>query len=213
MSVLNEFEKLLSRPEKKVLDKLITPAGIQSFLDAMPYSSESVYRCPLRVLREQVAHCFDGALFAAAALRRIGQAPVILDLIPNRRDDDHVLALFKIGKHWGAIAKSNFSGLRFREPIFRTLRELALSYFEQYYNTAREKTLRGYSSPLNLKTFDRLGWLHQDQSLKLIAKKLDMLKHFPLLSPGMISGLQPVDLRTHQAGLLGADERGLFKPD
>lgn len=213
MSVLNEFEKLLSRPEKKVLEKLSTPAGIQSFLDSMPYSSESVYRCPLRVLREQVAHCFDGALFAAAALRRLGYAPLILDLIPSQRDDDHVLALFKIEKHWGAIAKSNFAGLRFREPIFRSLRELALSYFEQYYNTAREKTLRGYSLPLNLKTFDRLDWMYQDQSLEIIAVKLDTLKHFPLLTRKMISALQPVDLRSHRAGLLGADERGLFKPD
>jgi hypothetical protein len=210
---LDEFEKLLSNYEKQVLQKLTVPVKIQYFLDSIPYSTETSYRCPLRVLREQVAHCFDGALFAAAALRRIGHAPIILDLIPNQRDDDHVLALFKIGKHWGAIAKSNFSGLRFREPIFRTLRELALSYFEQYYNTAREKTLRGYSSPLNLKTFDRQGWMCQDQSLELIAKKLDALKHFSLLSRRMISGLQPVDLRSHQAGLLGADKRGLFKPE
>ena len=213
MSVLNEFEKLLSRPEKKVLQKLTAPAQIQNFLDSIPYSTESIYRCPLRVLREQVAHCFDGALFAAAALRRLGHAPLILDLIPSQRDDDHVLALFKIERHWGAIAKSNFSGLRFREPLFRSLRELALSYFEQYYNTAREKTLRGYSPPLNLKTFDRLGWMYQDQSLELIAAKLDTLKRFPLLTRKMISGLQPVDLRSHRAGLLGADERGLFKPD
>jgi hypothetical protein len=209
----DELEKLLTKREKEVLQKLTSPAKIQYFLDSIPYSTESIYRCPLRVLRERVAQCFDGALFAAAALQRIGQAPVILDLIPNQRDDDHVLALFKTGKHWGAIAKSNFAGLRFREPIFRTLRELALSYFEQYYNTAREKTLRGYSLPLNLKTFNRLGWIYRDQPLELIAKKLDMLKHFPLLTRKMISGLQPVDLRSHQAGLLGADKRGLFKPD
>ncbi len=213
MSVLSEFENLLTKHEKKVLEKLTTPAKIQYFLDSIPYSTESIYRCPLRVLRERIAHCFDGALFAAAVLQRIGHPPIILDLIPNQRDDDHVLALFKIEKHWGAIAKSNFSGLRFREPIFRTLRELALSYFEQYYNTAREKTLRGYTFPLNLKIFDRLGWMYQDLPLELIAKKMDALKRFPLLTKKMISRLQPVDLRSHQAGLFGADKRGLLKLD
>jgi hypothetical protein len=207
-----EFESLLTKREKKILDSLTTPAKIQYFLDSIPYSTESIYRCPLRVLRERVAHCFDGALFAAAALRRIGYPPLIMNLIPNQRDDDHVLALFKKDGHWGAIAKSNFTGLRFREPIFRTLREQALSYFEQYYNTAREKTLRGYTLPLNLKSFDQLGWMYKDHPLELIAQKLDTLKHFPLLNRKMIAGLQPVDLRSHRAGLLGADKQGLFKP-
>jgi len=212
MSALSQFEKSLTGREKKVLEKLTTPAKIQTFLDTVLYSTESVYRCPLLVLRERVAHCFDGALFAAAALRRIGYPALIMDLIPSHRDDDHVLALFKIREYWGAVAKSNFTGLRFREPVFRTLRELTLSYFEQYYNTAGEKTLRGYTLPLNLKIFDRQNWMVCNQPLEFIADKLDRVKRFSLLTPTMISHLQLVDLRSLQAGLLGADKKGLFRP-
>lgn len=110
--------------------RLSNPSRIQAFLDELAYSTEPIYRCPLRVLRERTAHCFDGALFAAAALRCLGYPPLIVDLLPNGRDDDHLLALYRVDGHWGAVAKSNFVGLRFREPIHRTLRELALSYFE-----------------------------------------------------------------------------------
>lgn len=212
MSALYKFETRLTKREKKILEKLTTPARIQNFLDAVPYSTEAVYRCPLSVLRDQVAHCFDGALFAAAVMRRIGYPPLIMNLIPNHRDDDHVLALFRNGRHWGAVAKSNFTGLRFREPIFRTLRELVLSYFEQYYNTAGEKTLRGYTRPLNLEIFDRQGWMVNDRPLEFIATKLDRIRRFPLLTRSMISRLQPVDRRSHRAGLVGADRKGLFSP-
>jgi hypothetical protein len=212
MPALLELEKLLTRKEKTNLEMMNTPVKIQYFLDSIPYSSESIYRCPLQVLRERIGHCFDGALFAAAALRRIGHPAIIMDLLPNQRDDDHVLALFKEDKHWGAIAKSNFTGLRFREPIFRSLRELVLSYFEQYYNTAREKTLRAYTQPLNLKVFDHLGWMYSNRPLHLIAGKLDNSKRFPLLTRGMITRLQSVDPLSYRAGLVGADKKGLFKP-
>ena len=110
--------------------QLKTPALIQAFLDETPYSPEERYRCPLSVLRDRKAHCFDGAVFAAAMLRRLGHRPLIVDMLPNGRDDDHMLALFRVDGHLGALAKSNFSGLRYREPIYRTLRELVLSYFD-----------------------------------------------------------------------------------
>src|SRR3990172_4896884 len=114
----------MTQKELKVISSLSSPSKIQAFLDDVPYSAEEVYRCPLRVLRDRKAHCFDGALFAAAALRRLGCPPLILDMIPGDRDDDHLLALYKCDDHWGAVAKSNFVGLRFREPVYRTLREL-----------------------------------------------------------------------------------------
>ncbi|HAY38797.1 MAG TPA: hypothetical protein DCY53_05285 [Desulfobacteraceae bacterium] len=194
------------------MSKLNSPNKIQAFLDAIPYSSESIYRCPLQVLRDRVANCFDGALFAAAALRQIGFPPLILDMIPDSRDDDHVLALYKQDGHWGAIAKSNFVGLRFREPIHRNLRELVLSYFDQYYNIKREKTLRGYTLPLNLKTFDKFDWMVSDKSMKRIAQRLDEIRRFFLLTPKMIAGLSTVDERLYRAGLQGANEAGLYKP-
>jgi hypothetical protein len=202
----------LNENERHAMSQLNSPNKIQHFLDTIPYSAEHVYRCPLQVLRDQMAHCFDGALFAAAALRQIGFPALILDMIPNDRDDDHLLALFKQNDHWGAIAKSNFAGLRFREPIFRNLRELVLSYFEQYYNIEGEKTLRGYTAPLNLKAFDRLDWMISDTSLEKIAERLDSLRKFDILTPPMVAGLSPVDERLYASGLQGANESGLFKP-
>jgi hypothetical protein len=206
------IDQVTTKKEKNVLEKLNSPQKIQSFLDSIPYSSESIYRCPLKVIRDRVAHCFDGALFAAAMLRKIGFPPLILDMIPNDRDDDHLLALFKLDGHWGAIAKSNFAGLRFREPIYRNLRELVLSYFEQYYNLEREKTLRGYTTSLNLKRFDKYDWMTSDNSMELIAQSLDEIKRYNLLSTSMIKGLSIVDERLYKSGLQGANEAGLYKP-
>jgi hypothetical protein len=212
MSALEDFEQALTRSERQTLYGLTSPPKIQKFLDTIQYSTEQIYRSPLRVLRDRIGHCFDGALFAAAVFRRNGYPPLILDMLPNRRDDDHLLALYRYKGYWGAVAKSNFSGLRYREPIFRNLRELVLSYFEQYYNLAREKTLRGYTRPLNLITFDRYPWMTQDEPLDRIAKKLDYIRKFSLLTRSMISRLSPVDERSYRSGLMGADRKGLFKP-
>lgn len=192
--------------------RLAIPNKIQLFLDGLTYSSEVVYRSPLQVLRERTCQCFDGALFGAAMLRRLGHPALILNLLPNTRDDDHVLALFKHRGHWGAVAKSNFVGLRFREPIYRTLRELVLSYFEQYYNVAGEKTLRAYTLPLNLKTFDRFHWMTSDERLEEIAQRLDELRSVFLLKRPMIAQLSLVDKRSREAGLLGANKAGLYQP-
>jgi hypothetical protein len=212
MPSIYSFDTALSHQERHTMSELDSPEKIQDFLDTVPYSAEPVYRCPLQVLRDHLAHCFDGALFAAAALWQIGYPPLILDMIPDGRDDDHILALYKKDGHWGAIAKSNFVGLRSREPIFRNLRELVLSYFEQYFNVEGEKTLRGYTVPLNLKAFDRLNWMTSDESMERIAQRLDEIRRFSLLTPKMIAGLSPVDERSRKAGLQGANEAGLYKP-
>lgn len=212
MSTVEAFEQGLSPSELKVMRQLVSVQDIQAFLDEVPYSAEATDRCPLRVLRERIAHCFDGALFAAAALRRLGYPPLIVDMLPRARDDDHVLALYKQDGHWGAVAKSNFVGLRFREPVYRTLRELVMSYFEQYYNVAREKTLWGYTVPLNLKTFDKLNWMGRDEPLEAILQRLGEIRRVPVLTETMIAGLSLVDGRSYQAGLLGVNEAGLYKP-
>ncbi|MGE5257059.1 MAG: hypothetical protein ACM3KE_10325 [Hyphomicrobiales bacterium] len=211
MSAAEAFERLLTGVEREILSGLRSPARIQAFLDGIAYSTDDFYRCPLRVLQDRVAHCFDGAIFAAAALQRIGYPPLILDMLSNGRDDEHLLALFKADGCWGAVAKSNFVGLRFREPVYRSLRELAMSYFEQYYNLEREKTLRGYTGPLNLKSFDRLDWMTQDEPLERIAKRTEEIRRVELLRKGMTQRLSPVDERSFQAGLIGADPEGLFK--
>jgi len=203
---------MLQLSEKEIIANLDSPFKIQTYLDTLKYSDEPIYRCPLQVLRDSVAHCFDGAVFAAAMLSRLGYPPLILDMVPNDRDDDHLLALFKQYGHWGAVAKSNFVGLRFREPVFRNLRELVLSYFEAYYNLNREKTLRGYTLPLNLKTFDKFHWLTSDKTMDLITEHLDKMRRFSLLTPEMIAELSPLDERSYLAGLQGANEAGLYKP-
>jgi len=212
MSSLLNFRQQLSESELRFFETLTTPTRIQTFLDEIPYSTEHLYRCPLRVLRERVAHCFDGALFAAATLEHLGHVPMILEMVPNGRDDDHLLTLYKRNGHWGAVAKSNYVGLRFREPVYRNLRELVMSYFEQFYNVDREKTLRSYSLPLNLKVFDKWNWMTGDESLEQIAQRLDRIRKIPLLTQSMVSKLSVVDERTYQTGLIGADLAGLYKP-
>ncbi|HKP94089.1 MAG TPA: hypothetical protein VJS88_09355, partial [Chthoniobacterales bacterium] len=132
-----------SPPELRTLRALKSPIGIQRLLDEIPYHLAGTAWSPRTVLRERTAHCLEGALFAAAALRVLGFPPLILDLEADE-DTDHVLAVFKLRGHWGAIAKSNFAGCRYREPVYRTLRELALSYFNTYFNLRAERTLRRY---------------------------------------------------------------------
>jgi hypothetical protein len=199
--------------ERRFFKSLKSPYGIQCFLLDLPYSAEERYRSPATVLRDRVAHCFDGALFGAAALRVLGFPPVIVDLLPNERDDDHLVAIYRTGGCWGAVAKSNFAGLAFREPIHRSLRELVLSYFEQFYNVSKEKTLRKYTVPLNLRTFDHLNWMGSDEHLDAIGVRLDKIRSIPLLTSLMVRRLSPVDERSYKAGLFGANWDGLYKPE
>jgi len=205
------FRASFSASDLAVLQTLSSPLKIQEFLWDLPYSADECYRSPRTVLHDRTAHCFDGALFAAAALRRIGFPPLLVDLLPNDRDDDHVIALFKVRGCWGAVAKSNFAGLTYREPILRTLRELVLSYFEQFYNTAREKTLRTYTVPVNLERFDGINWMGSDGQLDEVAGGLDRARKLKLLSPSMIRRLAPLDERSYHAGLMGSNPDGLFK--
>ncbi len=193
------------------LEKLDTPWKIQQFLDATPYSTEPIYRSPLSVLRDRRAHCFDGALLAAAALRRLGQRPLIVDMRAHN-DDDHVLAIFKQNGHFGAIAKSNTTVLRFREPVYRSVREMIMSYFDLYYNLNGDKALREYSRPVDLTVYDKIHWMSRDVDLEQIAERLDKVKHFSIMTAAMIANLSPVDKKLYDAGLMGADDAGLFKP-
>jgi hypothetical protein len=206
------MEKIWSSAEKKVFRKLTTPFKIQTYLDHIPYSEDPFYRSPRTVMKDGKAHCFDGALFAACALRQIGQRPLIIDILADN-DDDHLLAIYKIRGYLGAVAKSNFVGLRFREPIYRTLRELVLSYFESYYNVDKEKTLRGYTVTLDLSRFDPLQWMTSDENLEKIADALDRIRQIKILIPAMIKNLNPVDDRSYQAGMLGINEAGLYRPE
>jgi hypothetical protein len=201
-------------PDLSLLSGLDSPVAIQTFLDGIAYSAEEIYRCPRSVLRDGKGHCYDGAVLAAAALRRIGFPPLIVELLPwVGHDDDHILAVFKVDGRWGAVAKSNFVGLRYRDPVYSSLRELVMSYFEVFFNLKREKTLRGYTLPLNLARYDRLGWTTRDETMEEIATGLERSRKVTILTPGMIERLPLLDTRSFEAGLLGSDPEGLRKPD
>jgi hypothetical protein len=192
--------------ERKVLKKLTTPARIQKFLDdEIGYNVEphgDTCLSPRMVLRQRVAHCMEGALLAAAALRMLGHPALVVDL-EAVRDSDHVLAVYRANGHWGALAKSDYSGLRSREPVYRTIRELAMSYFEHYYNLKGEKTLRTYSRPVNLARFDRMNWATVEGNVWEIPTYLCEIPHTRILTPAMERGLGKMDCRLFQAGRLG----------
>ncbi len=188
--------------ESRKLRSLKTPAGIQRFLDEIPYHLATTAWSPRVVLRERTAHCLEGAILAAAALRVIGFPPLVLDLEADR-DTDHVLAIFKVRGHWGAVAKSNFTGCRYREPVYRTLRELALSYFNIYFNMRGERTLRRYSRPVNLARFDQEKWMTSEKDIWFVPAYLYVIPHLPLLKPALVKNLTRVDGRTIQAEIVG----------
>jgi len=207
----NPCDKLWTPAERRLLDGLNTPAAIQEFLDATQYSVDPIYRSPRQVIRDRQAHCVDGALFAAAALRRLGHRPLIIEMAAVR-DDDHLLALFKRDGTWGAVAKSNFSTLRYREPVYRSIRELVMSYFEGYFNVDGEKTMRSYSAPIDLSRFDALAWTVDSGVADVIIARLERARHFPVVSSAQVKHLARVDARSYDAAMLGARQAGLFKP-
>jgi hypothetical protein len=197
----------LSSREASFLRRLSPPWRIQRYLDGLHYDVRGAHcRSPRRVLRERTVQCMDGALFAAAALRLQGRRPLILDF-EAVRDDDHVIAVYRQNGAWGAVARSNYSGLRFREPLFRTLRDLAISYFESYFNLRREKTLRRYSArPVDLSRFDRIGWMTSEEDLWEIPLYLETIAHRTILTAAQERALGAVDRRMFAAGLVGRQE-------
>jgi hypothetical protein len=192
----------LSAGDLRTLRALKTPARIQKFVDAIQYQYADTAGSPARVLRERKGHCLEGALIAAAALRVNGHPPLVMDL-EAVRDDDHVVALYRERGLWGGIAKSNFAGLRFRAPIYRTLRELALSYFEHYYNLRGERTLRSYSMPVNLARLDSQHWMTAEEDVWCVPELLIAARHYALFPDKVARALPRLDRRSFEAGMHG----------
>ena len=186
----------------RTLRTLKTPAQIQRFVDELIYQYADTAGSPQRVLRERKGHCLEGALLAAAALRINGHPPMLMDL-EAVRDDDHVVALYREQSLWGGIAKSNFAGLRFRAPVYRTLRELALSYFEHYYNLRGERTLRAYAGPVNLSRLDSEHWMTADEDVWCVPELLIAARHHPLFPDKVARALPRLDKRSYEAGMHG----------
>ena len=200
-----------TKDEISFLKTMSDPDKIQGFLDSIDYNPNYECRSPRWVIRKRSAHCFEGALFAASALNFIGYQPLIIDM-KSFNDDDHVIAVFKEDGHWVAVAKSNFTSLRFREPVYRSLRELVMSYFDFYFNIAGDKSLRSYSLPLDLTIYNSRHWHTTDEDLEYIGDKLEQIRHYPVVNKAMIKRLKKASETMLKAGMLGSNTEGLFKP-
>ncbi len=207
MKRLTRIASRLTREEYEMLSLLTTPIKIQDFLDSLPMNWEKkgdTHMSPQRVLREKKAHCIEGAMLAALALWVHGEAPLIMNVsaLLRKGDVDHVVALYKRGGYWGAISKTNHSTIRFRDPIYRTPRELALSYFhEWFFNTTGEKTLECYSKPLDLRRFST-DWVTSEKELWNIADALSVLPHYQLVPKGNRRYVRKADAMEIKAGKL-----------
>jgi hypothetical protein len=200
-----------TKEEAAFLKSLSDPDKIQGFLDSIDYNPNYECRSPRWVMKKRSAHCFEGALFAASVLRFNGYKPMVLDM-KAYNDDDHVIAVFKENNHWGAVAKSNFTSLRFREPVYRSLRELMMSYFDFFFNLFGDKSLRSYSLPLDLSIYDSRNWETTDEDLEFIGDKLESMHHYDLVTNKMIKNFSKASEIMLRAGMLGSNEAGLFKP-
>ena len=203
--------KTWTKGELRLFGRLSSPIKIQHYLNRLAYDPDYGARSPRWIIKERKAHCFEGAIFAAAALRELGNRPRLVD-IRSWNDDDHVIAVFKERGLWGAVAKSNFTVIRFREPVYRSLRELVMSYFDVYFNALGDKTMRSYSRPLDLSQFDGRHWMTTADDLEYIGDKLNAIKHIPVIARGMIRRLNRADKDLVKGGLLGAKPEGLYKP-
>lgn len=184
----------LTSGELARLKRLTTPRKIQDFLETLRANDgNDTCRSPRRVLEEGRAHCIEGAMLAALALRVQGHPPLIVDLTSSPEDLDHVIAVFRQHGHWGAISKTNHAVLRYREPVYKTIRELVLSFFHEYTTDDGKKTLRSYSRPVDLSRFDTRGWMTSDEDVWYVAEHLCDVPHIPLLTRNQIATLRRAD--------------------
>jgi hypothetical protein len=195
----------LSPSEERLLRALSTPVKIQDFLDTLPMNHEKqgeTCRSPRQVLASREAHCLEGALLAASALWLAGERPILMELKAKADDQDHALALYRRSGYWGAISKTNHATVRFRDPVYRTVRELALSYFHEYFlDTTGEKTLLSYTRPFSLRKFGS-GWVTSDTDLWNIAYALHDAPHFSLLPEENRRYIRTADAMERTAGRL-----------
>jgi hypothetical protein len=191
----------LTKAEFRVLERLDSPARVQAFLDAIPANFEpdgDTVHSVREVLSRRRAHCIEGAMVAACALWVHGEPPLLVDF-EAVQDYDHVVAVFRRNGCWGAISKTNHVPLRYRDPVYRSLRELAMSYFHEYANRRGQKTLRTYSRVFDLRTVDPKLWVTSDKDCFAIAERLDELRHFPLISKRQARGLRTRDRMERRA--------------
>ena len=200
-SLHNEFQSRLRADLRTKFLSLDTPFAIQEYLDSMPYIGEKRDRSPLNVMLDGQCHCLDGGFLAALGLWQIGFRPLLIDIVPDPgMDDDHVLALYQVDERWGAVAKSNYVNLGFREPVYKNLRELVMTYFEHYASVHQEKTLRGYTRPLDASRYSHLNWAWDENGAnRLYYKHFYGRKPIPLITASMAKRLNPITDRVYAA--------------
>jgi hypothetical protein len=204
MSFITQFESHLPRHLLQVFRKLDSPFAIQEYVDSMPYIGEERDRSPLTVMLEGQCHCLDGGFLAALCLWRIGFKPLLIDIVPDPgKDDDHVLALYQVEGRWGALAKSNYVNLGFREPVYASLRELVMTYFEHFISIHQEKTLRGYTRPFDASRYTQMQWAWDEAGAnRVYHKHFYGRKAIPLITQSMAKRLSPVTDRAYAAEIL-----------
>lgn len=207
----HQFIVNLSNENRDIFLSLNSPALIQDYLDSIPYRVEDDYVCVASAFRDGKAHCFDGALLAAAVLWQLGYPPLIVQLLPEN-DDDHIIAIYKKNGRFGAVSKSNYVGLRSREPAYVSVRELVMSYFNDFYNFEGLFSLRGYSLPLHLPQLNRVDWLSSDAEVQVIVQKLYNRRKVRLFTPDVIAGFSPINSISYQAGMSITNIDGVYKP-
>lgn len=192
-----------NREELRFLRSLRTPVKVQDFLNSIPMNFEKhgdTLMSPRRVIREQKAHCMEGALLAAAVFWVQGKKPLLLDLRATPNDDDHVVALFQECGLWGAISKTNHAVLRWREPIFKSIHVLASSYFHEYFLDDGRRTLREYSRPFLLSAKKYAGWTVAEDDLWQLSDELDASCHYPVAPPSALRHVRRADSIERKAG-------------
>ncbi len=196
----------LTKKELRILRPLSSPRKIQDFLEKIAINWEpegDTCFSPRCVMRGRRAHCIEAAMFAALALRIHGKPPLILDLSSSPHDEDHVIALFRQSGAWGAISKSNHSVLRYRDPVYHSIRELVMSYFHEYTDNDGRKTLRSYSRPINLSRFDRNEWMTSEENVWIVAEFLADAPHTAILNASQIARLRCADnIELYAGGIL-----------
>ena len=211
MAIKAKFKSLgFTAAQLKIFAALKTPQKIQDFLNKMPFNFElkgDTCSSPQQVLIRKSAHCAEGAVFAAAALWFNGGKPLLMDLKTASGDFDHVVALFQVGIFWGAISKTNHAVLRYREPIYKSVRELAMSYFHEYFLHSGRKTLRAFSEPFDLSKIRDASWLVSRKNLWDLIYDLDKSKHHKILSRAQVRGLRRADSVEIKAGKLEQQKR------
>ena len=191
-----------TKKEMRLMRGLDTPAKIQDFLNGLKFNFEKkgeTLKSPLFSFRGRNAHCFEGALLGAYMLSLNGFKPYLMHLKTIKEDYDHIVAPFKIKGFWGALSKTNHAVLRYREPIYKNMRELAVSYFHEYFLNTGRKTLRQYSAFLNLNTFED-NWMVQEGDLWGIDQELDKIKHYDIVPKPHIKKLRKADKIEIKAG-------------